>query len=117
MELYRRLADGLVALPGMHIHGITDPAQFDDRTPTAALTIDGVAPRAAAEALGRQGIAAWDGDFYATGLIERLGLATQGGVLRIGLTHYNTAREVDRLLEALGGIAGRTPRQAESAAV
>jgi cysteine desulfurase family protein (TIGR01976 family) len=117
MELYRRLADGLVALPGMRIHGITDPAQFDERTPTAALTIDGVAPRAAAEALGRQGIAAWDGDFYATGLIERLGLATHGGVLRIGLTHYNTAREVDRLLEALGGIAGRTPRRAESAAV
>jgi cysteine desulfurase family protein (TIGR01976 family) len=117
MELYRRLADGLAALPGVRIHGITDAARFDERTPTAALTIDGVAPRAAAEALGRQAIAAWDGDFYATGLIERLGLATHGGVLRIGLTHYNTAGEVDRLLEVLAGIAGRAPRRAESAAV
>jgi cysteine desulfurase family protein (TIGR01976 family) len=117
MGLYRRLADGLAALPGVHIRGITDPARFDDRTPTAALTIDGVGPRAAAEALGRQGIAAWDGDFYATGLIERLGLATKGGVLRIGLTHYNTAAEVDRLLDVLGGIAGRTQSRTASAAV
>jgi selenocysteine lyase/cysteine desulfurase len=47
----------------------------------------------------------WDGDFYATGLIERLGLADRGGVVRIGLTHYNTAAEVDRLVEALGRVA------------
>jgi cysteine desulfurase family protein (TIGR01976 family) len=117
LELYRHLADGLAALPGIHVFGITDPARYDERTPTAALTIDGVAPRAAGEALGRQGIAAWDGDFYATGLMERLGLATKGGVLRIGLTHYNTAAEVDRLLEALAGIAAGAPRQAASAAV
>ena len=38
-------------------------------------------------------------------LIERLGLASDGGVLRIGLTHYNTAAEVDRLVEALARIA------------
>ena len=57
--------------------------------------------RAAAEALGRDGIYVWDGDFYATGLIERLGKAETGGVLRLGLVHYNTAAEVDRTLEAL----------------
>ena len=109
MVLYRRLADGLAAIPGVTTLGITDPAAFDRRTPTAALTIDGVTPRAAAEALGDQGIAVWDGDFYATGLIERLGLAPEG-VLRIGLTHYNTRAEVDRLLAALAeiGLAGTT---------
>jgi cysteine desulfurase family protein (TIGR01976 family) len=112
MELYGRLADGVEALPGVRVHGITDPARFPDRTPTAALTIDGVPPRAAAEALGRAGIATWDGDFYATGLIERLGLAASGGVLRIGLTHYNTADEVDRLLAALERIAGGIPAPA-----
>src|SRR2546423_5623117 len=117
MELFRRLAAGLVTLPGVRVHGITDPSRFDDRTPTAALTIEGVAPRAAAEALGRQGIAAWDGDFYATGLIERLGLATRGGVLRIGLTHYNTAAEGDRLLEALAGVPPGAAHPATSAAV
>jgi cysteine desulfurase family protein (TIGR01976 family) len=105
MELYGRLADGLEAIPGLRIHGITDRGQFDRRVPTAALTIDGVHPRAAAEALGRDGIATWDGDFYATGLVERLGLAESGGLLRIGLVHYNTADEVDRLLESLERIA------------
>jgi selenocysteine lyase/cysteine desulfurase len=52
-----------------------------------------------------RGIATWWGDFYATGVIERLGLAPEG-VLRIGLTHYNTASEVDRLLAELREIAG-----------
>jgi cysteine desulfurase family protein (TIGR01976 family) len=105
MDVYGRLAAGIEAIPGMRVLGITDRAAFDRRTPTAAVTIDGVRPRAVAEALGRQGIATWDGDFYATGLIERLGYADAGGVLRIGLVHYNTADEVDRLLEALERIA------------
>ncbi len=105
MDLYRRLADGLEAIPGIRLYGITDRARFGDRTPTAALTLEGNAPRAISEALGRDGIATWDGDFYATGLIERLGLAETGGVVRIGLTHYNTADEVDRVAGALARIA------------
>jgi cysteine desulfurase family protein (TIGR01976 family) len=109
LDLYRRLADGLEAIPGLTLYGITDRARFDERTPTAALRIDGVAPRAVAEALGADGIAVWDGDFYATGLIERLGLTDTGGVVRIGLTHYNTAAEVDRLVAALGRIAASAP--------
>jgi cysteine desulfurase family protein (TIGR01976 family) len=104
MGLYRRLADGLEAIPGLRLYGITDRARFDDRTPTAALTIDGHTPRAICEALGREGIATWDGDFYATGLIERLGLAESGGVVRIGLTHYNTSDEIDRVVDALARI-------------
>jgi cysteine desulfurase family protein (TIGR01976 family) len=104
MGLYRRLADGLEAIPGLRLYGITDRARFADRTPTAALTIDGHTPRAISEALGREGIATWDGDFYATGLIERLGLAESGGVLRIGLTHYNTSDEIDRVVGALARI-------------
>jgi cysteine desulfurase family protein (TIGR01976 family) len=104
MDLYRRLVDGLEAIPGARLFGITDPARFADRTPTAALTIEGHAPRAVAEALGREGIAVWDGDFYATGLIERLGLAPSGGVVRIGLTHYNTVEEIDRVVAALGRV-------------
>ena len=47
----------------------------------------------------------WDGDFYATGLMERLGLAPDG-VVRIGLTHYNTRAEVDRLADELAEITG-----------
>jgi cysteine desulfurase family protein (TIGR01976 family) len=106
MDLYRRLVDGLESLLGSRLYGITDRDRFAERTPTAALTLDGHRPRAISEALGREAIATWDGDFYATGLIERLGLAERGGLVRIGLTHYNTAEEVDRLVSALSRIAG-----------
>jgi cysteine desulfurase family protein (TIGR01976 family) len=103
-RLVTRLIEGLESIGGLTIHGITDRARFIDRVPTVSVSIDGVHPREAAERLGRRGIYAWDGDFYATGLIERLGKA-EGGVLRLGLVHYNTAEEVDRALEAVEGIA------------
>lgn len=102
--LFRRLLDGLLGIPGLRTWGITDPARLDERTPTAAVTLAGVTPEAAATALGERGIATWWGDFYATGLVERLGLQP-GGVLRIGLSHYSTDAEVDRLLAALDEIA------------
>ncbi len=109
MDLFGRLLAGLERIAGIRLWGIADPARSAERTPTAALTIAGWSPREAAEVLGRQGITAWDGDFYAQALIERLGLFETGGVLRIGLTHYNTAAEVERLLAALGQIAASTP--------
>ena len=104
MDLYRHLAARLEAIQGGRLYGLTAEADMERRTPTAAISIEGITPRAAAEALGRTGIAVWDGDFYATGLIERLGLAPNG-VVRIGLTHYNTPAEVDRLADELGSIA------------
>lgn len=107
IELFERLLGGLEAIPGVRIWGVTDRARLAaERTPTAAVTLDACSPRAAAEALGRQAITTWDGDFYAQALIERLGLFEAGGVLRIGISHYNTAAEVDRLLAALRVIAG-----------
>jgi cysteine desulfurase family protein (TIGR01976 family) len=107
MDLFERLLTGLEAIPGIRIWGVTDRARLAaERTPTAAITLDACSPRAAAEALGRQAITTWDGDFYAQALIERLGLFEAGGVLRIGISHYNTAAEIDRLLAALREIAG-----------
>jgi cysteine desulfurase family protein (TIGR01976 family) len=110
LDLYRYLAGRLAAIEGLEILGLTTDADMERRTPTAAVRIAGVGPRAAAEQLGKRGIAVWDGDFYATGLMERLGLAPEG-VVRIGLTHYNTRAEVDRLADELSGIAasGRSP--------
>ena len=105
--LYRRLARGLQRIPGLRLVGL-GVDDVERRTPTAAISIDGQAPREVAARLGDHGIAVWDGDFYATGLMERLGLAP-GGVVRIGLTHYNTAAEVDRLLGALAEIVASTP--------
>jgi len=107
LELYRYLAGRLSDLEGVRILGLTADADMERRTPTAAITIEGITPHDAAVALGRQGIAVWDGDFYATGLIERLGL-TETGVLRIGLTHYNTRAEVDRLVGELAHIATKS---------
>jgi cysteine desulfurase family protein (TIGR01976 family) len=104
LDLYRHLASRLAAIDGVTIHGLTADEDMARRTPTAAISIAGVTPRAAAESLGERGIAVWDGDFYATGLIERLGLAP-AGVVRIGLTHYNTRSEVDRLADELEAIA------------
>jgi len=103
--LGHRLLAGLAAIPGVRVWGITDPRRLAERTPTVAVTVQRQHPRTVAAALGRQGIFAWDGDFYARALIERLGLADSGGVVRLGLVHYNTTEEVDRTLEAIEGIA------------
>jgi selenocysteine lyase/cysteine desulfurase len=109
MGLLGQLLDGLESIPGARVWGITDRARIGtERTPTAALTLAGVSPHDAAVALGQQAITAWDGDFYARALIERLGLAETGGVLRLGLSHYNTAAEVDRLVDALSAIAAQS---------
>ena len=104
VDLYRHLAARLNAIDGVSIVGLTADEDVDRRTPTAAISIKGVAPHLAARRLGDRGIAVWDGDFYATGLMERLGLAPDG-VVRIGLTHYNTRAEVDRLADELATIA------------
>ncbi|MEO8208620.1 MAG: cysteine desulfurase-like protein [Chloroflexota bacterium] len=105
MELYRRLHDGLAGINGIRLYGRTDPATFEHRTPTAAFTVEGLSAADVARALGRVGIAVWDGNFYALELVERLGLMDGGGLVRIGLTHYNTADEVDRMLAELATIA------------
>ncbi|MHB8958048.1 MAG: cysteine desulfurase-like protein [Candidatus Limnocylindrales bacterium] len=104
MNLFSRLLDGLEAIPGVRVWGVTERARMEERTPTAAITFARTTPEAAATALGERGIATWWGDFYAVGPVERLGLQPEG-VLRIGLTHYNTTDEVDRLLAELRDIA------------
>lgn len=106
MTLFGRLMDGFDAIPGLRVWGIVDRSRFDaERAPTVGITLEGVAPEAAAATLGARGIPVWDGHFYAQGLIERLGLAESGGVIRIGLAHYTTADEIDRLLGELDAIA------------
>ncbi len=106
-ELSVRLLAGLAAVPGLTLHGLADPARVAERTPTFAVTLAGWTPREVAEALAAEGIYAWDGDFYATTLIEDLGLAPTGGVVRLGLVHYTTTEEVDRLVETLRALAAR----------
>jgi cysteine desulfurase family protein (TIGR01976 family) len=96
-----RLLQGLATIPGLRIYGIADPCRVDERVPTVSFTMESWTPREIAERLAARGIFVWDGNFYALAVTERLGVEASGGLLRVGLAHYNTASEVDRLLAAL----------------
>jgi cysteine desulfurase family protein (TIGR01976 family) len=99
--LLTKLLQGLESVPGVKIYGITDPRRFNERCATLSLRIGEHHPTEIAKFLGDRGLFTWDGNFYAMNLSERLGVEQKGGVLRIGLVHYNTAEEVDSLLAAL----------------
>jgi selenocysteine lyase/cysteine desulfurase len=103
-----RLIAGLSQIPGVKIYGITDPARFAERCPTIALRIANQTadqtPLTLATKLGDHGFFTWDGNYYALNLTEHLDVERSGGFLRIGLVHYNTVEEVDRLLLALREI-------------
>jgi cysteine desulfurase family protein (TIGR01976 family) len=103
-----RLIAGLSQIPRLKIYGITDPSCFAWRCPTLAVRVINQTadqtPLALATKLGDRGFFTWDGNYYALNLTERLDVEKSGGFLRIGLVHYNTAEEVDRLLEALREI-------------
>jgi len=106
--LAEKLIAGLLGVPGLTFYGIREPERFGQRTPTVSIRITGHSPHELAEFLGQRGIFTWDGNYYALSLTERLGVEDSGGMLRIGLAHYNTAEEVDTLLAALHEIAGST---------
>src|ERR1700681_657204 len=89
MALLAKLMEGLQRIGGLRIFGITDPARFDQRCSTISVRLDGHTPTEVANFLGERGIFTWDGNFYALNLTERLGVQATGGLLRIGLLHYN----------------------------
>ncbi len=100
--LARDYRDRVREIPGVEVRG----PGFDSprRAPTVSITVEGWTPYELAARLGERGLQVWDGHFYAVRLIEVLGLADRGGVLRTGISMYNTAEEIDRLVEALGEI-------------
>jgi cysteine desulfurase family protein (TIGR01976 family) len=103
--LVESLIRGLLAIPGLKLYGISDPKRFDQRCPTIAVRITGYTPLELATQLGERGFFTWDGNYYALNLTEHLDVEKDGGFLRIGLAHYNTAEEVDRFVAALQEIA------------
>jgi cysteine desulfurase family protein (TIGR01976 family) len=98
-ELSMRLITG-VQSKGYKVWGITDPADVHRRVPTISITHPRHAPSDLAKHLAREGIFVWSGNFYAQPLTEALGLEPDG-MVRIGLVHYNTAEEIDRLIDTL----------------
>jgi len=103
--LMERLIAGISEIPQLKIYGITDRSCFDWRCPTLAVRVvnqnKNQTPLALATKLGDRGFFTWDGNYYALNLTEQLDVEKSGGFLRIGLVHYNTAEEVDRLLVTL----------------
>jgi selenocysteine lyase/cysteine desulfurase len=99
--LTQKMLRGLSKISSLRLYGISDPARMASRCPTFAVRVEGHTPLELATRLGERGIFTWDGNYYALNLTERLGVEKDGGFLRIGLVHYNTEQEVDRLLEAL----------------
>jgi cysteine desulfurase family protein (TIGR01976 family) len=103
-SLAERFLAGTSALDHVRVYGITDPAALGERAPTFAVGVAGLSSHEVATRLGDQGIYVWDGNYYAVGVMEHLGLAEEG-LTRIGFVQYSTEAEVDRVLDALASLA------------
>lgn len=100
-QLMDRLLTGLKAIPRVRIYGIADRMDWDKRLATVSIRKEGLTPEALALKLAEENIFVWNGNFYAVSISERLGVEESGGLVRIGLVHYNTLEEVDRCLTAI----------------
>jgi cysteine desulfurase family protein (TIGR01976 family) len=97
--LARLLYDALQKISGVTVCGPTFEVPL--RAPTVSFTVDGIRPEEVCTVLGRKGICAWDGNFYAVRPMEILGLHDRGGVTRVGISLYNSEEEIARLVEEL----------------
>jgi cysteine desulfurase family protein (TIGR01976 family) len=102
VALAQRLLDGLASIRGARVFG---PAAASARTPTVAFTLNEAPPDDVADALADVAVFVSTGDFYATSVVRRYGLASRGGLVRAGCAAYTTADEVDRLLAAVERVA------------
>jgi len=105
-KMMEKMIAGLLALPGLKLYGISDSRRFENRCATIVVRIEGHTPLELATKLGERGFFTWDGNYYALNVTEQLDVERLGGFLRIGLVHYNTMEEVERLLAALREIVG-----------
>lgn len=101
-DLVAALIDGLGAIKGLSIAGITDSARFDWRVPTVAMVKDGATPDEIAEFMAKRHVYVWSGDYYAQEIMQRL--ERPQGMVRIGIGQYNTRAEIDRLLELVEAV-------------
>jgi cysteine desulfurase family protein (TIGR01976 family) len=103
-DLMRQFLAGLKALPGVTLHGIGNANRLESRVPTFTFSVAGHEAPAIAEALAAKNLFVWSGYYYAWEPATVLGLREGPGAVRIGLSHYNSAAEVDGLLAALADI-------------
>jgi cysteine desulfurase family protein (TIGR01976 family) len=105
-QIGMRLIEGLSQIPELTFYGVVKAGPGRERTPTVGIRLKNGSPAQLAKSLGDRGVFMWSGNFYALNLMECLGLEQAGGLLRIGLVHYNSAEEVDRLLSELEACSG-----------
>ena len=105
MVLTRQLIGGLTSIKGVKVRGITSANGMHRRVPTVSVTVEGKNPADLAASFAQSNMFLWSGHNYALEPINRMGLMDSGGVLRIGLAHYNTSAEVDTMLERLEALA------------
>jgi selenocysteine lyase/cysteine desulfurase len=98
-SLSHRFVDGLNDASHVRIFGV--PTAEGWRVSTFAFGIEGHHADDVAKMLRSRGIYVWSGHYYAVNVMDRLGVQDPDGLIRVGFVHYNTADEVDRLLEAL----------------
>lgn len=96
-ELFSRLWNGLNGIAGVKTFG---PPPGRPRTPTVSFMVEGVASSEIAKSLVNDAIFASNGNFYATGVAERLDLS-RTGLVRAGCACYTTEEEIDRLIEGV----------------
>ncbi len=101
-ELLASMWSGLSEIDGVKVYG-APPG--NPRTPTIAFTVAGVHSREVARNLAERGVFVSHGDFYATTVVERLGLS-ENGLVRAGCAIYTTIDEVERLVEGVRSLAG-----------
>ncbi|MBK8799201.1 MAG: cysteine desulfurase-like protein [Caldilinea sp.] len=100
-QLIDRLITGLKSIPRVRIYGITNRMEWEHRVATVSIRKEGLTPEQIATKLAEQNIFVWNGNFYAVSISERLGVEQSGGLVRIGLAHYNTIEEIDRCLAVI----------------
>lgn len=98
-----QLIEGLRKVKGLTVRGVTSANAMHRRVPTVSFTVEGVAPEKLARHFAGENMFVWSGHNYALEPIKKMGLMDKGGVLRVGLAHYNTAAEVDGFLASLDG--------------
>jgi cysteine desulfurase family protein (TIGR01976 family) len=103
-DLARYYHDAVRRIPGVRVWG-PDFAAGRPRAPTVSIAFDKITAAEAATALGNQGICVWDGNFYAERPVQVLGLEQRGGLLRTGISMYNTREELARLLAGIERLA------------
>lgn len=99
--LANRLIEGLSAVDGVTIHGISDPARVAERVPTVSFNVKGIRPDELVRLMAAENIFVWSGHNYAWEIVHQLGIPADDGVVRIGAASYNTSEEIEAAVESV----------------